>query len=89
MTKNVDGYRLSTFYSKDRGGKLKADPLWDLNLSFGLTSYYDGYKTEGFMYKDKASPFWWQYFMQNPKFKKAFKARWKELRKNGTLRKSY
>lgn len=81
VTKNVDGYRLSTFYSKDRGGKLKADPLWDLNLSFGLTSYYDGYKTEGFMYKDKASPFWWQYFMQNPKFKKAFKARWKELRK--------
>jgi hypothetical protein len=81
VNKNVDGYRLSTFYSKDRGGKLKADPLWDLNLTFGLTSYYDGYKTTGFMYKDKATPFWWGYFMKNPKFKAAFKNRWKELRK--------
>jgi hypothetical protein len=27
-TKNVDGYRFSVFYHKDRGGKIKADPIW-------------------------------------------------------------
>jgi hypothetical protein len=80
MMKNVDGYRLSTFYSKDRGAKLKAEPLWDLNLTFGLTSYYDGYKETGFMYSDEASPFWWQYFMKNQNFRKMLKARWIALR---------
>jgi hypothetical protein len=81
LTKNVDGYRLSTFYSKDRGQKLKAEPLWDFNLTFGLTSYYDGYKTEGLMYLDEASPFWWKYLLKDDQFNRNFKKRWTELRK--------
>jgi hypothetical protein len=81
LTKNVDGYRLSTFFSKDKGQKLKAEPLWDFNLTFGLTSYYDGYKTEGLMYKDEASPFWWQYLLKDEQFSKNLKNRWIELRK--------
>jgi len=32
---NPDGYRLSTFMSKDRQGKLKMGPIWDFNLGFG------------------------------------------------------
>jgi hypothetical protein len=35
ITKNIDGFRFSTFYSKDRGGKIQMQPIWDWNLSFG------------------------------------------------------
>lgn len=41
-SRNVDGYRISTFMSKDRGGKLKAGPLWDFDLAFGNANYYGG-----------------------------------------------
>lgn len=80
VMKNVDGYRLSTFYSKDKGGKLKSEPLWDLNLTFGLTSYYDGYKSEYFMYDNEATPFWWEYLIKDLKFRIFFKKRWSKLR---------
>ena len=29
LSKNIDGYRLSTYYHKDRGGKIAAGPVWD------------------------------------------------------------
>ena len=35
LTKNIDGFRFSTFFQKDRGGKIKLEPIWDWNLSFG------------------------------------------------------
>lgn len=41
FTKQIDGYRLSNFMSKDRGGKIKMEPIWDWNLSFGNADYYD------------------------------------------------
>jgi len=37
--KQIDGYRLSTYFHKDRGGKLRAFPLWDYNLSTGNANY--------------------------------------------------
>src|SRR6185436_2402763 len=33
--KAIDGYRLSDFFSKDRNGKIKPEPIWDWKLSFG------------------------------------------------------
>jgi hypothetical protein len=35
LTKNIDGFRFSTFFQKDRGGRIKMEPIWDWNLSFG------------------------------------------------------
>ena len=35
LTKNIDGFRFSTFFHKERGGKLKMEPVWDWNLSYG------------------------------------------------------
>ena len=38
LSRNIDGYRLSTYMYKDRddnGGKLSMGPLWDYNLAFG------------------------------------------------------
>src|SRR5664279_2833045 len=36
--------------SKDRGGKLKMEPIWDWNLSFGNADYLDGANTAGWYY---------------------------------------
>ena len=33
--KNIDGYRLSNYFYKDRGRKIVASPVWDYNLSLG------------------------------------------------------
>lgn len=47
FTKQIDGYRLSGYYSKDRNGKLRPDPVWDWNLSFGNAYYLRGGTTNG------------------------------------------
>jgi len=47
VTKNVDGFRFSTFFHKDRGGKIRMGPLWDWNLSFGNCNGKQGYMPNG------------------------------------------
>ncbi len=50
MAKNVDGYNLSSFLSKDReslGGKLTFGPIWDYNFGFGNALYNGGDETCG------------------------------------------
>jgi hypothetical protein len=47
MTRNIDGFRASTFLYKDRSGKLIAGPAWDFNISLGNANYWDGQYTEG------------------------------------------
>ena len=80
VSKNVDAYRLSLYFNKNKEGKLKIEPVWDMNLSFGLTSYYNGYVVEGLMYKDKATPFWWTSFLKDDEYRSLFLKRWKEYR---------
>ena len=50
FAKQIDGYRLSNYMSKDRGGRLKMEPIWDWNLSFGNADYLDGANTAGWYY---------------------------------------
>ncbi|MDQ3535806.1 MAG: CotH kinase family protein, partial [Bacteroidota bacterium] len=45
ISKNIDGYRLSTFMHKDKNGKLIMGPVWDFNLAFGNADYCEGEKT--------------------------------------------
>lgn len=89
ISRNVDGYRLSTFMHKDRdskGGKLKMGPAWDYDLAFGNADYYNGamladwqvdfrVQSDGFQI-----PFWWQKLMQDSTFTSRVYARWRELR---------
>lgn len=42
ITRNIDGYRISTFMHKERGGRLKAGPVWDFDIALGNADYYDG-----------------------------------------------
>ncbi len=50
FTKQIDGYRLSNYMQKDRGGKVRMEPIWDWNLSFGNADYLDGSVTSGWYY---------------------------------------
>lgn len=40
--KNVDGVKTSLFFYKDAGGKIKAGPVWDCELAFGVKQIEDG-----------------------------------------------
>ena len=51
-TKNIDGYRLSDFFHKDRGGKIFMDPIWDWDLSFGNAGYLEGDVTNTWYYPE-------------------------------------
>jgi hypothetical protein len=95
FTKNVDGYRLSTYFYKDKdskGGKLKMGPAWDYNLAFGNADYLEGYKATGWQYKinDLAiaakdinflSPTWWERLAVDSTFRYKASKRWEVLRK--------
>jgi len=35
LAANADAYQYSTYFHKDRNGKLRAGPIWDLNLTYG------------------------------------------------------
>ncbi len=91
ITKNVDGYRLSTFMYKDKesiDGKLYLGPVWDFNLGFGNADYCEGGKTYGWAWDfNKVCggdywnvPFWWEKLMHDQEFKMQFKSRWQEVR---------
>jgi len=90
ITKNIDGYRLSTFLNKDVNGKLKMGPIWDFNLAFGNADYCNGWTTSGWGFKFNdicpgdiwQVPFWWNRLMESPKFKEELKIRWNDLRSN-------
>ena len=49
--RQIDGYRLSDFFNKDRNGKVKPEPIWDWNLSFGNADYYGGGRTNGWYFQ--------------------------------------
>lgn len=73
IASNVDAYALSTYYHKDRGGKLRAGPVWDYNLTFGNDLFQWGYDRSftnvwQFQYSNVGANFWGDLF-NNPTFK--------------------
>ncbi len=84
MTKNIDGFRLSTFMYKDRGGKLNMGPVWDYNLSLGNADYLQGGIPQGWYYTQLSSgdyP-WYSRLFEDPDFKQEYIDRWTELRRD-------
>ena len=49
-TKQVDGYVFSTYFHKDRNGKLRAGPIWDFNIALGNADYATGDTPTGWLY---------------------------------------
>lgn len=91
VSKNVDGYRLSTYLHKDKdseGGKLKMGPIWDFNLGFGNANYCTQGNPEGWVTNFNSVcpqdswliPFWWNRLYQDKEYRNRLAARWSELR---------
>lgn len=98
MSKNVDGYRLSTYMYKDRNSvssKLVMGPIWDYNLAFGNADYYQGAvltgwmldylnTDQGFLSSDGAVvPFWWRKIEYDTNFQNQVKTRWESIKTKG------
>jgi CotH kinase protein/Chitobiase/beta-hexosaminidase C-terminal domain len=83
-TKNVDGFRFSTFFQKDRGGKLKMGPIWDWNLSFGAANGKQGHLAEYWYWPqlDDQQYSWYRRLFEDPDFAQKYVDRWGELRTN-------
>jgi len=80
---NVDAFRLSGYFYKDRGGKIEMGPIWDFDRSMGSTDGRDsnplawngtGDATRFFDYP------WWDRLFQDPNFWQKWIDRWTELR---------
>ncbi|MBL1281505.1 MAG: CotH kinase family protein [Fluviicola sp.] len=91
MSKNVDGYRISSFLHKVRtseGGKLIAGPVWDFNLAFGNANYCQGDLTSGWeidFYQycgggGLQNPFWWEKLVQDPFYTNQLNCHYREMR---------
>jgi CotH kinase protein len=83
LARNVDSYRLSGFYHKNKNGKLKAGPQWDHNFSWRNADYCSEYNYYGWTYDECWDvPFWWKHLLQDTTYQKNMRCRWKELRNN-------
>jgi CotH kinase protein/Fn3 associated len=84
LMKNPDAFALSSYFYKDRNGKLFAGPLWDFDLAMGaydmwgqrsLNPNYWGPDTSATMFRRS---FWGPLF-NHAEFATAYWARWDEL----------
>jgi len=90
ISRNVDGYRLSSYFHKDRNSvnsKIFAGPVWDYDIAFRNANYCNGSDSTGWAYQFNSVcsdtyeiPFWWNRFMQDSLFKAHLYCRWIEVR---------
>lgn len=88
ISKNVDGFRLSTFLYKDRDDKdpkFHAGPVWDYDLAFGNANYSNAEEIMGWQYQTDGGtwpvPFWWDRLQSDKYFQRALRCRWEDLRR--------
>ena len=88
LASNVDSYQFSTYFHKDRNGKLRAGPIWDFNLTYGNDLFdwgYDRSKTDVWQFSNgdnTGSKFWADLFADSS-FKCYLSKRWDELTQTG------
>jgi hypothetical protein len=88
ISKNVDGFRLSTYIYKDRDDKdpkFHAGPVWDYDLAFGNANYANAEEIPGWQYQTDGGswpvPFWWDRLQMDKYYLSALRCRWEELRR--------
>jgi hypothetical protein len=93
LSHNVDGYRLSSYFYKDRNSKnsrIIAGPVWDYDLAFRNADYCNGSNTDTWAFNfnyvcanDGAGlvPFWWEKLMKDTAYTATLRCKWKDLRK--------
>lgn len=87
LSRNLDGYRISTFLHKDKdskGGKIKMGPYWDYDIAYGNANFFQAFNPVGWVIEgmgkadEYAMPFWWEKFRLDPYFNSELKKRWKQ-----------
>jgi hypothetical protein len=81
---NADAYQFSTYFHKDRNGKLRAGPIWDLNLTFGYDLAIWGFNRSlsnvwQFDNGDNNGPRFWRDLFYNSEFRCCLYKRWNQL----------
>ncbi len=92
VSRNIDGYRLSSYLYKERnskGGKLHCGPLWDFNLTYGNANYYNGAFWNDWEWNFPCpfgdgfqNPFWWKRFLDDSTYVNDLKCRYTYFRAN-------
>ncbi|GAB4131728.1 MAG: hypothetical protein Fur0041_02450 [Bacteroidia bacterium] len=91
ISRNVDGYRLSTYLHKDKysnDGRLVIGPVWDYDIAWANANYCRGRDTTGWAFDFAAAcpgdywqiPFWWDRLMEDTAFQNKLRCRWEELK---------
>lgn len=77
---NVDVYSLSTFFHKDRNGKLRAGPVWDYNLTYGYDAFgsRSRYDVWQFNNQDNNGPKFWRDLFNTDLYRCYLARRWFE-----------
>lgn len=85
FSSNVDVYQLSTFFHKDRCGKLRAGPIWDYNLAYGHDEFGDRsrYDVWQFDNNDNVGPKFWKDLFNTDVFRCYLAKRWFEVTQPG------
>jgi len=78
---NVDVYSFSTYFHKNRMGKLRAGPVWDYNLAFGYDSFGNRsrYDVWQFNNTDNNGPKFWKDLFDTDVFRCYLAKRWFEM----------
>jgi len=87
VSKNVDAYRLSTYFYVDSCRKITMGPVWDFDRALSNSTYCDADNVSGWAYEFNSCrspeaylvPMWWEKLMSDSAFKKRLSERWNEL----------
>ena len=87
FSSNVDIYQYSTYFHKDKNGKLRAGPIWDYNLAyghdeFGNRSRYDVWQFDN---NDNTGPRFWKDLFDTDEFRCYLAKRWFEVSSEGNI----
>ena len=87
FSSNVDVYTFSTFFHKDRKGKLRAGPVWDYNLAFGHDEFGNRSRFDVWQFnnEDNNGPKFWKDLFDTDEFNCYLAKRWFEVTDDGNI----
>ena len=88
MTASLSGKFFKRRDSEDQRFKMV---VWDMNLAYGNSDYYQGWRTDTWVYQNnnilnnegdpQLVPFWWYKLNTDPNYTAALKTRWAQYRR--------
>lgn len=84
ISSNADSYQFSTYFHKERNGKLRAGPIWDFDLTYGNDLFFWGYNRSHydiwqFDNGDNTGSKFWKDLFNNATFRCYLSRRWNEV----------